>query len=194
MPRFVAYEDAKAYAHREKFRTERWWAAHTSADGRPANVPSRPDNVYADSGWVSWRAFLGPKCLSYEKASQAAQSMGVTTIVEYKWQVEFLKRRESLVKRGCGLPVCADRQCPTGDGGRFSWQRFLGREGEASCHPPGTRVYESYDRARRWAHEHGVETWDDWRARELPTGFPANPAMTYGRSGEWRGWKAFSLD
>ena len=128
---------------------------------------------------MSWREFLGPKYKPYAEASRTAKLMGVAIIAQYKYNVGLLKKRERVTKRGCGMPVCANLQYPKGWTGRFSWACYLGARDK------------SYTGARMWARANNVMSQKDWRARDRPIGIPYDPARSYGRTGEWSGWKKF---
>jgi len=61
-PRWLPFFQARQWARAMWFTTEKDWRNWIS-DGEKRNpyLPSNPDIVYADNGWVSWHDFLnGP--------------------------------------------------------------------------------------------------------------------------------------
>ena len=55
---FLAFEEAREVVRKLGLKsTEQWWA--WSRDHRPADIPSRPDQTYADEGWESMADWLG---------------------------------------------------------------------------------------------------------------------------------------
>lgn len=61
-PRFLPFIGARQWARAMPLETEEDWMEWISnGEKRNAYVPSRPDEVYADSGWKGWHDFLnGP--------------------------------------------------------------------------------------------------------------------------------------
>ncbi|GHP05503.1 hypothetical protein PPROV_000425300 [Pycnococcus provasolii] len=56
---FLSFEDARAYVRKLGLKSFREWKAWSSSDARPHDIPSRPDQTYASSGWTSYGDFLG---------------------------------------------------------------------------------------------------------------------------------------
>ena len=56
---FLPFDEALLYARSRKFNTRREWGAWSKSVVRPANVPSRPDNVYKHTGWQGYGHWLG---------------------------------------------------------------------------------------------------------------------------------------
>jgi len=60
--RFRPYEDAKAFAHKLRFRSVTEWHAYAKSGKKPDDIPARPDVHYRKAGdWITWSDFLGTK-------------------------------------------------------------------------------------------------------------------------------------
>ena len=54
--RFLPFEKAREYV-RENMIGRNWW--EWSRTQRPSNIPARPDVIYKDQGWKSWKDWFG---------------------------------------------------------------------------------------------------------------------------------------
>jgi hypothetical protein len=53
------FEDARTFVHSLGFKSESEWRKYCRSGQRPADIPAKPDRVYAESGWVNWGDWLG---------------------------------------------------------------------------------------------------------------------------------------
>ena len=67
------------------------WSKYVSEHGTPSGVPKIPNDFYKDSGWVSWRDWLGtepPKIErsinDFQNVQVQAKRLGLRTKVEFK--------------------------------------------------------------------------------------------------------------
>lgn len=118
------------------------------------------------------------KWLSYQQASEWAQSQNIMTYDQWKERCT------------AGLPegVPADPQAVYGDE-FLDWHEFLG----VQLSRDGRKVFWSYERARDWARSAGVKTGVQWKemVKEggFPVGVPAQPYKVY--KDEFDGWSEF---
>ena len=64
---WLSFEAARAVVRQLKLKSHKEWYEWSKSGQRPANIPSSPDQVYRDAGWVSWPDWLG-----YERVEEAA--------------------------------------------------------------------------------------------------------------------------
>ena len=55
---FLPFEEALAVARSLRLASSTEWRAWCKTGARPANVPSRPDQVYVHDGWLGWEHWL----------------------------------------------------------------------------------------------------------------------------------------
>ena len=138
-------------------------------------LPSNPEKVYENSGWIDYYNFLGVKAPiyydTYEKAMRATQNLGIKTRKEYVSQ----KRYKEDVK----LP--SNPSSFYKNKGWTKWDEFI------IIH------YLTYEEARDAARKLKIKTRKDYITNKLYKEDPfltSNPAKTYENNG-WVNWCHF---
>jgi len=138
-------------------------------------LPSSPDEVYADAGWMDWYDFLGNErpdfYPTYAEAQAAAQALGI------KRQHDYRKR----YRKDPRLPSSPDEAYA--DAGWIDWYDFLGNE--------RPDFYPTYAEAQAAAQALGIKRQPDYtkRYREDPR-LPSTPSEFYADAG-WIDWYDF---
>ena len=57
--RWRPFPNALEYTRSLRLRKRADWYAWSKSGGRPKDIPSNPNVVYASAGWVSWGHYLG---------------------------------------------------------------------------------------------------------------------------------------
>jgi hypothetical protein len=114
---FYSYAEAKAKVQDMGITSQRDY--RQKREDHPL-LPSNPNMIYKDTGWVSWPMFLRNEAeihfYSYAEAKAKVQEMGISLRLDYK------KRKGEDLR----LPGAPDRFYK--DNGWISWPVFLGRE------------------------------------------------------------------
>ena len=58
------YNSAKEYIKTLNIKGEYGWREYRNSGNKPSNIPSSPDKVYKDKGWLNWGKFLGTNQIS----------------------------------------------------------------------------------------------------------------------------------
>jgi hypothetical protein len=53
------FEEARAFARNLRFKSIKDWQRYSGSGRRPEDIPSNPNDTYADAGWKGWGDFLG---------------------------------------------------------------------------------------------------------------------------------------
>jgi hypothetical protein len=56
---FIPFEEGKAFAIKLKFKTVKEWHLYCKSDKKPSYIPSNPERVYKDKGWICFGDWLG---------------------------------------------------------------------------------------------------------------------------------------
>lgn len=82
--KYVSFEEAKAYAQQQDFKTGKEYLKHKN---HPNDIPKRPHLFYAHKGWKGWNDFLGTqpiRMLTFKEARLLVHSLNLKNFDEYK--------------------------------------------------------------------------------------------------------------
>jgi hypothetical protein len=88
----LSFEKAREYAHGLGLKSFTEWAVWCKSGNRPKNIPSRPDRIYKEQGWVNWGDFLNTSnvqpakmvFLSFKEARKYVRDLGLKSRTEYR--------------------------------------------------------------------------------------------------------------
>ena len=181
---FLPFQEARAWAHAQRFTTSIEWHRVRAQGLLPHNIPTAPDLAYQKSGWVNWQDWLGQpsrekRWRSFQEAREFARSLGFTNAPTYRKWAMTLERPPDVP----AAPHCVYR-----NKGWTDWYDWLG-------HPRNqARQYLSFDEARAFMRQLslvGSSGWAEWcRDGFRPNNIPSNPASFYRDQG-WQNWPDF---
>ena len=185
--RWLPFEEARSYARSLGFRNHREWRGWRKAQDIPPAIPSDPDHVYKDKGWLSWGDFLGYKegnvpgdWRAFEEARSYARSLGLKSQKEWwEWSQSGLSPHD----------IPSDPHAFYEDKGWLSWGDFLGfNKGNVAGE------WRSFEEARSYVRSLGLKTekeWREWRKSGLrPHDIHSSPDQLYKKEG-WLSWGDF---
>ena len=182
--RLRGFEEARCYARSLGLKSHKEWQEWRKSGLRPRDIPSRPDQVYKDKGWLSWGDFLEyvpVEIRPFEKARSYAWSLGLKSKEEWReWRKSGLSPHD--------IPSHPD-QVYKGKGW-LSWGDFLGyKEG----YVPGE--YRPFEEARDYVCSLKLKSqkeWEEWSSKsgERPHDIPSHPDEVYKEEG-WLSWGDF---
>ena len=185
--KFHAFEDARFFACQLGFKKQKEWREWAKTGERPDYIPSSPDHVYKEKGWISWGNFLGTGYVStknrsycpFEEARAFARKLGLKSRSEWTEWAQSNKRPDNIPK----LPSSSYAKK-----GWTNWGDFLGTGNIA----PKNRLSLSFIEARNFARGLELETVNDWKkwakTDERPDEIPRFPYQTYAN----KGWISYS--
>jgi len=169
---YPAYAEAQAAAQALGIKSH---AEYTKRYREDPRLPSNPDKVYVDVGWMGWYDFFGNErpdwYPTYAEAQAAAQALGIKSLLDYKKcyrEDPRLPRSPHEVYAGAGW---------------IGWYDFLG-----NARP---NWYSTYAEAQAAAQALGIKSQTDYtkRYREDPR-LPYSPNEVYAAAG-WIDWYDF---
>jgi hypothetical protein len=119
----LSHEEARNFAHNLKFSNVRDWEKWRKSGERPDNIPSNPNDVYKDSGWVSWGDFLGTSNIKdfnfipFKEMRIFARNLKLSSNLAWRKWCKSGKRPDN-------IPANPDRIYK--NSGWVSWGDFLG--------------------------------------------------------------------
>ena len=178
-----SFEEARGFARSLGLESSTEWQEWRKSGERPADIPSNPNIVYKEEGWLSWGDFLGYEAvvwLPFDEARDYARRLGLKSHEEWR---EWRKSG----KRPPDIPSNPDKVYK-GKGWK-SYGDFLGfNEGYVP------KEWRSFDEARDYARRLGLKSqkkWKEWsKSGERPPDIPSHPNEAYEEEG-WLSWGDF---
>ena len=180
---YLTYEDAIKFVHPLNIPNQKAWYAWTK--DKPHFIPSCPDKVYKNSGWVSLSEWLGTNTV----ATQNRKFRDFESARGYIRDFNFTNRGEYLDwsktdDRPHDIPVAPDRVYR--DLGWDTWGDFLGSN---NLGPNGHQFMQFTD-ARDYVRSLNLRSsseYLDWsKTDDRPHDIPATPDKVY--RGDWLGY------
>jgi superfamily II DNA or RNA helicase len=174
---WMSFEEAKNYVLQNEINTREKWRQFVHSSKRPYNLPTTPNLVYKESGWISWGDFFGTNrianqlktFLSYDEAREILILNGIKS---HKKLREFLKSDE----RSSNFPGNPKHNYL--NNGWVSWEHFFDIE---------KREFLAFDEAKKFIHGLNMKNRDEWReyckSDKKPNNIPANPNTVYKKNG-----------
>lgn len=177
---FMEFAEARSFTQSLRLNNCKEWKVYCKSINRPTDLPTNPDKIYKDKGWISWKDFLGiPKNrsahLPFHEAREFARSLSLRGIKE--WQ-RYAKSGE----RPKNIPFDGRRAYK--ENGWVSWRDWLGISNNHS-------KYLSFHEAREFARSLFLKEAREWRTYSKsgirPKNIPASPNYIYKDKG-WTSW------
>jgi len=178
---FLSFTEARAFVHKLGLKSGDDWRDYCNSGRRLSDIPSNPDDVYEQSGWISWGDWLGTRSRRggwqpFRKARAFVRGLNLKSNPEWRDYCGSGKRP---------VDIPANPDSVYADSGWISWGDWLGT---------GT-VYKGdwrpFKKARAFARGLGLKSqaeWNDhWRSQRRPDDIPAYPNEIYVDDG-WAGW------
>ncbi|MDG1036912.1 MAG: DEAD/DEAH box helicase family protein [Crocinitomicaceae bacterium] len=185
---WLSYTEAKSYVHKLHLKSVNDWRTWAQSSKRPFNIPSQPNKVYENSGWVSWGVWTGTfrksnktiKYLDYESSKKFASSLGLKS--EREWRT-FLKTKKSNLPEN--IPASPHHIYKN-----LGWKGYSAWFGFESNY---TRSYFTYEEAKSFVHKLHLKSGNDWHEyynNNRPSSITKYPDQTYKNKG-WVSWGEF---
>lgn len=104
--RYISFVEARTYVRNQNLKNAQEWKKWSNGtlkrkERRPNFIPSNPDIVYRNDGWISWSDWIGSKrhideYLSFEEARYFVRSLKLENTEQ--WQRYYQGKIEGLVK------------------------------------------------------------------------------------------------
>ena len=180
------FDAARKWARSLKLRSVAEWLRLCREGKLPADIPSNPNQVYADKGWVGLGDWLGTGTISFSqrkyRAFRAARTWARSLKLKSgsKWR-QFTKSG----KLPADIPKTPDQVYA--DKGWVGFGDWLGTGTIA----PSQRKYRAFRAARTWARSLKLKSVSEWwqftKSGKLPADIPKTPDQVYAD----KGWVGF---
>lgn len=192
---YEPFVDARDFSRSLKLKNVHDWFAYCNGDffrlaDLPETIPTSPNEVYKDQGWISWRDWLGlpvikAKYQNFEKVKEFARSLKLKSSDEWKKYCAGLLINKPPIPGD--VPVNPHKVYEEW----VNWGDFLGTGTIATQQ----RKYRSFEDARAFAQSLNFKGQNDWfdfakgKKPELglfPDDISSHPFRTY--KDQWISW------
>jgi superfamily II DNA or RNA helicase len=180
-----AFEEARAFVRRLELKNFIEWMHYCASGNRPADIPSSPPTVYAETDWSGWGDWLGTDRVanqsreyrSFKSARAFVRRLKLKSMAEWR---EYCKSG----KKPADIPANPHvTYAKAGWAGNGDW---LGTGTIA----PRLRQFQSFKDARAFARRLSLKSYSEWnrycKSGKKPADIPQKPARTYAKAG-WAG-------
>ena len=210
----LSFVAARTFVRTLKLRSRKEWKEYSKSGKRPSNIPSSPDKLYRNRGWISWPDWLGYEgkevmapgsALSFVAARTFVRTLKLRSMKEWHAYSKSGKRPSNIpgspdkVYRNAGWISMPDW---LGYGGRVNRGRQSGRGGGAVKSTPQRKAGEarwlSFEAARTFVRTLELGSQKEWKeyskSSKRPSNIPSSPNKVYSEAGwismpDWLGYE-----
>jgi len=185
---FLTYEESKKSIQKFHLINNKEWRIFTKSENFPQNIPTNPDKIYKNNGWISWGDFLDTGRIS--NSSKIFKSFDeAKKIVNQKNLKNNLEWRKFTLSKQfpSGIPATPDQVYK--NKGWTSWEDWLGIRTD-----PRKITFINYKNAKRKLRKFKISNSKEWqkfaKSGKKPEDVPADAARYYKNKG-WISWGDF---
>ncbi|MBX9688745.1 MAG: DEAD/DEAH box helicase family protein [Candidatus Obscuribacterales bacterium] len=165
-----------------RLTSQKEWIAYCNSGKKPSDIPTSPQYIYKNDGWISLGDWLGTGFVATRQRAYRPFEEARAFVKKLKLETNKEWRNYSASgHKPDDIPAQPDRTYKTE---WISWADWLGTKRY-------TQVLRSFNDARAFVHTLNLKTGKEWRAycksREKPGDIPANPEKSYKNDG-WISW------
>ena len=175
---FKSFEVARDFVRKLNLKGQKEWREFRKSGNRPPDIPSNPNIVYKDSGWISLADFIGTKpgwnnkWMSFEKAREYIRSLNLKSQIDYQ---KFIKSNPT----PNDFPRKVERVYK--NNGWLSWGDFLGYS------KGWNGKYREFKEARKFVRSLSIKSHSEWKkfcdSGKKPIDIPFSGYITYKNKG-----------
>jgi len=170
--KFRTFEKARTFVRSLKLKNIIEWNKYRTSGKKPSDIPSNPNTVYKNKGWINSRDFLGAgrnlSFLPFEKARTYVRKLGLKNWIKYCKS---------------GKKPFNIRNHPQRYNGWINMKDWLGFGRNFNFRP--------FDKARSYVRKLKLNSSIEWKKycknNKKPIDIPTNPARSYKNKG-WVNW------
>jgi superfamily II DNA or RNA helicase len=187
---WLPFVEAREFARTLGLKTASQWMKYSADGNLPDNIPSTPQNTYAENGWVSFGDWLGTGSVSvalrdyppYEDVRGIVRTFNLKTAAQWK---KFC--RAGL--KPLNIPSMPER---TYEGsGWVGYGDWLGTDAKPRR---DSSLWLAFEKARDYVRSLDLKSYENWmkyaKSPDFPDFLPADPLSFYTSSG-WAGYQDF---
>ncbi len=183
--KFRSFEDARKFVRTLNLKGDREWREYCKSDNKPKDIPSNPNSVYKNKGWISNGDFFG----TFSVADKFKRELWWTFEKSRKFVHELNFKNRYDWYEYCQSPK-KSKHIPSNPNQVYKkeWKGIGDWLGNGV--PVGRQKYiRSFEDARKFVHTLKIKTSKEWfeycKSGKLPKDIPNVPRSAYKK--EWNG-------
>tara|TARA_B110000908_G_scaffold170447_1_gene230065 strand:- start:1342 stop:4659 length:3318 start_codon:yes stop_codon:yes gene_type:complete len=188
--KYQEFEDARKLVQNLDLKSQKEWLDFCKSGKKPVDIPSAPNQVYKNEGWVNLGDWLG----TGEVAAQHKVFISYKKAKEYVSNLNLKSQKEwNNYKKNNTLPHYIPRtpQSSYKNKGWISWGDFLGT-GKVS---DNLKMYRSFKDARQFVRRLNLKSQKEWfdfcKSEKKPDDIPKRVNTSLNYRNEWISWGDF---
>lgn len=185
---FLPFEEARAIVHNLKINSRAKWREWVKSGNKPHNIPTNPNMVYKNKGWICDGDWYGTNSISNITKHSLFLSFQEAREYVHKLNLKGQKEWSEWAKsnhRPNYITSCPERTYK--DNGWVCFADWLGA-GRNS-------VFLSFEESKIFVHTLNLKSAQAWQAyaksNNKPNNIPSDPYKVYKKQETWKGWKDF---
>ena len=182
---YLDFNNAKAFVRNLKFKSVSDWRAYCISEKKPFNIPSSPEKIYENKGWINFSDWLGVEIIAtqnrvyknFHDSRELVRNLKLKNIIEWR---NFCKSGKKTVD----IPKSPDHVYK--DQGWNGYGDWLGTNNTATQN----RSYWDYNVAREFVRKLNFKNYTEWKnyckSDQKPIELPNSPEKVY-KNKEWIG-------
>jgi hypothetical protein len=217
---FLSYQESKKYVNNLHITSQKKWKEYCKSGNRPNYIPTNPDVIYKNNGWVSWFDWLGNKknknsdnFISYDVSVVFVEKLNITNQRDWIKYCKsgnlpnYIPAKPDVIYKNRGWVSWAVWFNPTKKRGRPRCEPKPPKEKKKRGRPPkpinekiiessNIEEYEfiSYDELEIIIKKLNIKNFDEWKIfrkyENRPDNIPFYPDKIYKNKG-WISWEHF---
>jgi superfamily II DNA or RNA helicase len=183
---YLKFSESRDFARKLKLNAIREWKTYVKSGKKPENIPSTPNYVYKNEGWINWGDWLGSGRLAnyyiefrdFDEAREFARSLELKTVSEWRGYCKSGEKPND---------VPTSPQSTYKDKGWNGFGDWLGIKTNFN------KDFFDLEKVKKIIANLGLKSAKDYREyykANKPEGLPAAPNIVYKDSG-WNGFGDF---
>jgi superfamily II DNA or RNA helicase len=176
---YLDFESARKIIQSLNLKSIKFWKEYCNSGKKPLTIPSLPDKVYKNKGWISWGNWLGTNQIasfqreyrSFDKARLFVRALKIQSVDEWR----MFCKSENLP-----LDIPKSPEHVYKNKGWVNYNDWLGKKN-----------YQSFEDAKIFARKLKLTSAKEWsnyiKHNKIPEDIPISPNSVYSKLG-WKGW------
>ena len=177
------FKEARAFVHGLNLKSAAEWSAYCQSGNKPADIPAKPEKVYAQAGWAGYGDWLGTgrvsnrsrQFRSFKENRAFVRGLKLKSVTEWRHYCNSGKKPDDIPS------APQEKYLEAGWAGYGDWLGTGRRRGKG---------WRNFTEARAFVHALNLKSAAEWsvygQSGEKPDDIPANPHNTYAEAG-WAG-------